>query len=308
MGKVSVVITTCNSAETIGRCLDSLLPYQQNGLITDIVVVDSHSTDNTAEIIARYPAVMLEEEGTEAYQQSIIRVYHSTYHALDQGWQSSRGDLIMFLDSDAYVGEGMFPIAMEFFSDPQLGVLGCWQQAIGNSRLSRTMAQFLKFQGEQVQALQSGSFGFGARAYQYAMWFGSDHIPIGGPCYMVRRECLEALNGHDAYGDVGIAARAVDQGWRTLWWVGAPVYHPPRAKISGLARERWSWGQTAAFRPHKKRQYLSAPLSLIWSVILGIFLTIKYRNPLHLVVHPLNVTAHLAGGLVGRLARLGGAR
>jgi cellulose synthase/poly-beta-1,6-N-acetylglucosamine synthase-like glycosyltransferase len=119
MGNVSVVITTRNSAGTIGRCLDSLLPYQQNGLITDIIVVDSYSTDNTTEIIARYPAVMLQEEGIEAYQQSIIRVYHSTYHALDQGWQSSRGDIIMFLDSDAYVGEGMFPIAMEFFSDPQ---------------------------------------------------------------------------------------------------------------------------------------------------------------------------------------------
>lgn len=305
---VSVVITTRNRAGTIGRCLDSLLPYQHKGLIEDVVLVDSHSTDGTLQIAASYPVVVLPEEGTEAYQGSVIRQYHSTYAALDQGWRRARGDAVMFLDSDAYLGEGMFPRAAEFFSDPRLAVLGCWQRGLGSTRLAQTLAQLWEFHGKQIQGLQNGSSGLWGRAYRFAAWFGSEHLPIGGPCYMVRRECLEALNGHDAYGDVGIAARALERGWGTLWWVGAPVYHAQRERIWELWRERWQWGQTAAFRAHKGRHYLSVPVALGWPLLLGILLTIRYRNPLHLAVHPLAIGANVAGAIAGRLVKLCGAR
>ena len=124
---------------------------------------------------------------------------------------------------------------------------------------------------------------------------------------MVRRDCLELLNGHDAYGDVGIAARAVEQGWRSLWWVGAPAYHAQREGIRDLWRERWQWGQTAAFRPHKGRHYLSVPVSLGWSLLVGVLLAIRYRNPLHLVVHPSAAAAQVTGAATTRLARLLGA-
>ncbi|KPK21350.1 MAG: hypothetical protein AMJ76_02780, partial [Dehalococcoidia bacterium SM23_28_1] len=148
---VSVVMTTRNSAATIGRCLDSLLPYQLPGLIADVVVVDSDSTDGTPEIVAAYPVEMVEEEGTDACRGSIIRQYHSTYAALDQGWRRAKGDLVMFLDSDAYLGEGMFPKAAEFFADSRLAVLGCWQRGCGSTRLARTLAQLRESQGEQIQ-------------------------------------------------------------------------------------------------------------------------------------------------------------
>lgn len=303
---VSVVITTRNSAGTIGPCLDSLLPYQQRGLIEDVVLVDSHSSDGTAETVARYPVAMYQEEGTEAYQHSTIRQYHSTYSALDQGWRRARGSLVMFLDSDAYLGEGMFPRAADFFSDPRLAVLGCWQRGHGGTCVARTLAQLWEFHGQQIRRLQNGSAGLWGRAYRFAAWFGSGHLPIGGPCYIVRRECLEALNGHDAYGDVGIAARAVERGWHTLWWVGAPVCHAQRERIEDLWRERWQWGQTAAFRPHKRQHYLSVPVTLGWSILLGILLAIRHRNPWHLTVHPLAVGAQVGGGLGARLARLRG--
>ena len=307
-GTVSVVITTRNSARTIGRCLDSLLPYQRRGLIEDVVVVDSESTDGTVETTAPYPVVVLQEEGSEAYRDSIIRQYRSTYSALDQGWRRARGRLVMFLDSDAHLGEGMFPRAGQFFSDPRLAVLGCWQRGLGSTGVARALSQLWAFHGEQIGRLQNGSPGLRGRAYRFAAWFGSEHLPIGGPCYVVRRECLAALNGHAAHGDVGIAARAAETGWRTLWWVGAPVYHIQRQKLSDLWRERWQWGQTAAFRPHKGQHYASVPIALGWSFLLGILLAIRHHNPWHLAVHPLAMGAQVAGGMAARLARLRGGR
>ncbi len=305
---VSVVMTTRNSAQTIDRCLASLLPYQERGLITDVVLVDSHSIDGTLEVVRRYPVQVLQEEKAESYRNSVIRQYRSTYSALDQGWRHAKGDLVMFLDSDAWLGEGMFPRATEFFADGRLGVLGCWQKGVGANGFSRTMAQFWEFHGQRIMALQNGSWALPRQAYLWAAWFGSDHPPIGGPCYMVRRECLEMFNGHDAYGDVGIAARARERGWHTWWWVGAPVYHRQRESISALWRERWQWGQTAAFRPHKASHYLSLPVSLIGSFMLGGLMAARYRNLLHLAVYPSMVTAQLAGGIVTRLARLLGRR
>ena len=300
---VSVVITTRNAARTIGRCLDSLLPYQRRGLITDVVLVDSHSTDSTLAIAGRYQPVVLQEEGSEAYRDSIIRQYHSTYSALDQGWRRAKGDLVMFLDSDAWVGEGMFPRAAEFFTDPRMAVLGCWQRGHGSTRVAQTLSQLWEFHGNQIRKLQNGTAGLPATAYRFASWFGSEHLPIGGPCLMVRRECLELLNGHDAYGDVGIAARAVERGWRALWWVGAPVYHAQRERIRDLWRERWQWGQTAAFRPHKGRHYLSVPVALGWSLLVGVLLTIGYRNPLHLVVHPSAAVVQVTAAAATSLSR-----
>ncbi len=304
---VSVVITTRNAAGTIGRCLDSLLPYQHGGLISDAVLVDSHSIDSTLAIASRYQVMAFQEEGTEAYRDSVIRQYHSTYSALDQGWRSAKGELVMFLDSDAWLGEGMLPRAAEFFADPRLAVLGCWQRGQGSTRVARTLSQLWEFHGRQIRRLQNGSSGLPGTTYLFAGWFGSEQPPIGGPCFMVRRECLERLNGHDEYGDVGIAARAVEQGWRTLWWVGAPVYHAQRERIRDLWRERWQWGRTAAFRPHKGRHYLSVPVTLGWTLLMGILLTIRYRNPLHLVIHPSAAAAQVAGAAVTRLARLLGA-
>ena len=65
---LSVVITTRNSARTIGRCLESLVPYYRRGDIAEIVLVDGHSTDSTVEIARSYPVTLLIEEGTESYR------------------------------------------------------------------------------------------------------------------------------------------------------------------------------------------------------------------------------------------------
>ena len=43
--KISAVIITYNEEDNIGTCIDSL-----NGLVEEVVVVDSYSTDNTKNV------------------------------------------------------------------------------------------------------------------------------------------------------------------------------------------------------------------------------------------------------------------
>ena len=120
---VSVVIATYNSGDTIERCLSSLYPYQKAGYISEVIIVDGYSTDNTLDVVKKYPVKILFEEGQEIYKNSVIRSHYGKYNAQNQGWRASSGNLIMFLDSDAYLGEDFFPKALKFFEDPNLGVL-----------------------------------------------------------------------------------------------------------------------------------------------------------------------------------------
>lgn len=57
--RFSASIITFNAGSTLERCLDSL-----KGIVDEIVVVDSYSTDNTKEICERFGAVFIQNEFT----------------------------------------------------------------------------------------------------------------------------------------------------------------------------------------------------------------------------------------------------
>ena len=70
----SASIITFNAGSTLERCLDSL-----EGIVDEIVVVDSYSTDNTEEICEKFGAVFIQNEFTGFKDQ---RNYaHSSFRA-----------------------------------------------------------------------------------------------------------------------------------------------------------------------------------------------------------------------------------
>ncbi len=85
---ISVVVPAFNSADTITDCLDSLV--NQTLGPCEIIVVDGGSTDSTVRIASRYPEVV------------VVRNHHSHYPGSSRnlGAMRSRGDVLLFLDSD----------------------------------------------------------------------------------------------------------------------------------------------------------------------------------------------------------------
>jgi len=57
MPQISAIVLTLNEERNIGRCLDSL-----QGVVDEIVVIDSFSTDRTAEIVAGYDARFIQQK------------------------------------------------------------------------------------------------------------------------------------------------------------------------------------------------------------------------------------------------------
>ena len=82
---ISIVIPTRNSANTLDSCLQSIV--NQTYPNTELVIVDSHSTDETIEIAREYSA-------------KIIETQWGLLGARFLGFKASKGDYILYLDSD----------------------------------------------------------------------------------------------------------------------------------------------------------------------------------------------------------------
>ena len=93
MKKVSVIIPTYNGSGCIEQCLNSVIAQEGAWKTFDveIIVVDDHSTDDTYDIIDKYPSIRL------------LRTRHHTSGpnaGKNIGLQTARGDYIAFIDQD----------------------------------------------------------------------------------------------------------------------------------------------------------------------------------------------------------------
>jgi cellulose synthase/poly-beta-1,6-N-acetylglucosamine synthase-like glycosyltransferase len=283
--------------------------YKDEGQISEIIVVDGYSDDGTRELIGRYPVMVLLEGGGWQYEESVIRKHYAIYSALDQGWRAGRGDLVMFLDSDAYLGERFFPEAVRFFIDHSLGVLGCWARAWVTTPQTETMDQLWAFHAERIRDFQEHTrFGLFSRLYAWVAGNGLPRLVTSGPCYIVRRVCLEALGGHDAFGDLGVGLRLGRIGYRSWWWVDAPVYHLPKETLVEFFRQRYLYGLIWAALPGASWRVLISPLRILGATALGVILAARFRNVRHLVALPLGEWFLLLGFLIGLCLRIRGTR
>ncbi len=71
----SIIIPARNEAENIGKLLDSLMHQTYPKHLFEVIVVDDHSSDNTAEIVSQYEEVILlqlKEDKINSYKKKAI--------------------------------------------------------------------------------------------------------------------------------------------------------------------------------------------------------------------------------------------
>lgn len=83
--RVSIIIPTYNSSETIGQCLKSVRAQTYRNI--EIIVCDNFSHDNTVDIARRYGAKILLKGEERSAQKNF-------------GAKHANGDLVYFIDSD----------------------------------------------------------------------------------------------------------------------------------------------------------------------------------------------------------------
>lgn len=96
---ITVLIPARNEALNISCILDTLLSQNYPADLFEVIVVDDHSTDNTADVVRKYPSVKLLL--LENFMQAApINSYKKK--AIEVGIQQSRGDLIVTTDADCF--------------------------------------------------------------------------------------------------------------------------------------------------------------------------------------------------------------
>ncbi|OGD47151.1 hypothetical protein A3K79_01740 [Candidatus Bathyarchaeota archaeon RBG_13_46_16b] len=111
--RVSVIVPVKNGAQKIAGLLDSLMQVDYDKEMLEIVVVDGNSSDNTREIVLRYPTVKLlteERPGLNA--------------ARNTGIKNSAGEVIAFTDSDCIVSKNWVRKIVEDFGEKEVGCVG----------------------------------------------------------------------------------------------------------------------------------------------------------------------------------------
>jgi GT2 family glycosyltransferase len=112
--KLSIIIPTYETAALTAEACRAVLSTMPSG--SELIVVDDASTDGTAELLsATFPALTL-----------IRMPVNSRFAAAaNRGVDASSGDLVLLLNSDAFVQSGTFGALLEAFArEPRLGIAG----------------------------------------------------------------------------------------------------------------------------------------------------------------------------------------
>jgi glycosyltransferase involved in cell wall biosynthesis len=113
--RLSVVILTYNSADTIGECLDSLASQRYQDF--DVIVVDDDSKDETLAIVSEYSARM---------KITVVRNgAHNIPRGRNIGINSAQSDIVAFLDSDDCATPDWTQVIVDTFREhPETALIG----------------------------------------------------------------------------------------------------------------------------------------------------------------------------------------
>ena len=219
---VSVVIVNWNTRRLLGCCLQSILTTGE-GLVGEVIVVDNGSTDDSVAMVReRFPSVRLvENAGNEGFAR-----------ANNRGVELARGDLVLLLNTDAFLAPGALRAMTELAeSKPNAGLVGAQlRNPDGTFQASYTAFPTL---WQELLILS----GLGRALWR--PWYPS-HGPdegaprvvdyVEGACMLVRRSAYRHAGGFDEgyfmYAeDVDLCRTLRDAGWEVWYQPAAVVTH-----------------------------------------------------------------------------------
>jgi GT2 family glycosyltransferase len=227
---VSVIVSNLNGERYLERLLDTL--GAQRGVELEIIVVDRHSTDASADILARHPSVRVVQEPPES---GLVAGYHA-------GAEVATSPLLFFCNEDLYLDEGCLrELASRIDLDARIAAADPWQWSYDGERWIHGATMFRTspwhIYSPYPFRIHDGVVGL------------PDSSPISFGCAgatMVHAAVYRELGGWDTsffldYEDVDFFLRAWQRDWRCVTVPSARVFHAVGAsnqKLIGPRRQR----------------------------------------------------------------------
>jgi glycosyltransferase involved in cell wall biosynthesis len=140
---ISVVVPFHNSEAWVEACIRGLLNQTYSEGRCEYIFVDNNSTDGSAAIVRRYPAVRL-----------LLETKRGSYAARNRGLQEAGGEIIAFTDSDCVARPDWLEQIARSLSDPGVEILLGRREFPPGSRVMQLLAAY---DAEKVRHILSGS-------------------------------------------------------------------------------------------------------------------------------------------------------
>ncbi|HEY2371359.1 MAG TPA: glycosyltransferase family 2 protein [Gaiellaceae bacterium] len=242
MPRVSAVVVSFNSRPHLERCLDSVLDS-----VDDTIVVDSGSTDGSAELIRqRFPSVQVLEVENRGFGA-----------AMNAGVAASDGEYLLLLNADTWAANGAVAALVRCLeTGPRIAVAGprllnpdgSLQRSVrGFPTPWRLVTEyfFLRWFAPRSRALNAFyGAGFDHRSQRDAEF-------LVGAVLLVRRSAFEEAGGFDTdffmfNEEVDLCYRLTQSGWRIVFCPEAEFTHVGGASTTPV----WSSMYREQLRSH----------------------------------------------------------
>jgi GT2 family glycosyltransferase len=221
---ISVVVCSYNGARTIRDCCEGLLRLDYPNF--EVIVVNDGSSDATPEIVSEYDFRLISTEN------------RGLSNARNTGWQEARGEIVAYIDDDAYPDPHWLTfLAAAFMRTSHVGIGGPNLPPPGDGPIADCVANA---PGGPVHVLLSDT--------------EAEHIP---GCNMAfRKTALQAIAGFDpqfrtAGDDVDVCWRLQQQGWSIGFSPAAMVWHHRRNSVRTYWRQQQGYGKAEALLEKK---------------------------------------------------------
>jgi glycosyltransferase involved in cell wall biosynthesis len=237
---ITVVVPARNEEERIGACLESLLAQRYPPELFEIIVVDDHSTDNTAAIVHEF-----EPRGVQYLRLADYIVEGAVIHsykkkAIATAIARSRRELIVTTDADCIAPNAWLQYIAALYEQQQPVMIAAPVTFRTTSRSALQLFQqidFMSMQGISVatQVLHLGHMSNGAnltfsrQAYNAVNGYeGIDHLATGDD-YLLMTKMAQAYPDKIAY----------------LKSINATVSTPPQQDWERFLQQRIRWASKA---------------------------------------------------------------
>lgn len=203
--RVTIQLPVYNEMYVVERLISSVCKIDYPRELLEIQVLDD-STDRTVEIASGcvnqfkqsgYDITYIHRENREGYKAGALR----------EGLKSAKGELLAIFDADFMPPRDFLRNTVDFFSDPEVGMVQVRWGHVNLDYSSLTKAQAILLDGhfmiEQTSRFNGGMF-----------------FNFNGTAGVLRKECIESSGGwqHDTLTeDLDLSYRAQLAGWKLVY-------------------------------------------------------------------------------------------
>lgn len=217
--KLSIIVLSYNTKELTTKCIDSILSqynYEIKKRELEVIVVDNASSDGTLDSLKKFRSIKIIENPQNFGFSKGNNI----------GAKRTKGEFILFLNSDTQIKDKGFLKMTEFFNDKKdVGILG-GKLINPDGSAQPSCGKFYTFFNFLIMILgleRLGLLRLSPNNVKKVDW-------VSGACFMVRKNLFEKLKGFDEYffmyiEDMELCFRAKKQGFLTYFHPNIKLVH-----------------------------------------------------------------------------------